>query len=82
MRLFSNISTYINTTKYDLFITNCNLRFMFVFDLLSCRITNMEMTDLLTLLCVMFLVFLSLTRMVFWVKFGTYLYRFLIFAFF
>ena len=47
----------------------------------TCMITCWERADLLALLCVMFLVFLSLSLMVSRVKCGSWLFRFLIFAF-
>ena len=47
----------------------------------SIVITCWDRADLLALLCVVFLVFLSFSHAVFWVRCGTWLYWFLIFAF-
>ena len=49
----------------------------------SLVVTCLEIADLLALLYVMFsCVFFSLSQTVFWIRCGTWLYRFLIFAFF
>ena len=47
----------------------------------SIVVTCWERANLLALLCVIFVVFLSLSHVVSWIRCGTCLYRFLIFAF-